>query len=63
LERDLDTARAQLAEADLTLCAELHRTRRAQEKWNQDRASLERAKDALAAVLMQIEEVETRPVE
>jgi hypothetical protein len=33
------------------------------EKWQADRASYERAKDALALVLQQIEEAEARAVE
>jgi len=36
---------------------------RARAKWAEDRSSLERAKDALAAALAQIEEAETRSLE
>ena len=36
---------------------------KAQSKWNEDRASLEGAKDALAAALAKIEEAERRSIE
>jgi len=39
------------------------RVSRAQAKWTEDRASLERAKDALAAALAQIEDAESRSLE
>ncbi|HYJ08441.1 MAG TPA: response regulator [Polyangiaceae bacterium] len=49
LNRQLDTAQTKLG--------------RVGSKWSEDRASLERAKDALAAALAQIEEAEGRPFE
>ncbi len=52
LESDLASTRAKLDE-------ESSRARRAHEKWERDRVSLERAKDALAEALTRIEEAET----
>ena len=73
-DRDLSGMRDRLAVADaesIGLRADLGRTReqlaaesaradRAQSKWESDRGSLERAKDALAVALSQIEEAEAR---
>jgi hypothetical protein len=53
---DTSTIRAELENANARLA-------RASGKWGEDRASLERAKDALAAALAQIEEAEGRPFE
>jgi CheY-like chemotaxis protein len=73
-ERDLNAMRDRVAVADaesIELRADLGRTReqlaaesaradRAFSKWESDRGSLERAKDALAVALSQIEEAEAR---
>ena len=73
-ERDLNAIRDRVAVADaesVELRADLGRTReqlatesaradRAMSKWESDRGSLERAKDALAVALSQIEEAEAR---
>ncbi|HEY0467645.1 MAG TPA: hypothetical protein VGC79_25770 [Polyangiaceae bacterium] len=45
------------------LSTEQGRVSRAHAKWNEDRSSLERAKDALAAALAQIEEAESRALD
>ena len=45
------------------LGTERARIERALAKWSEDRASLERAKDALAAALAQMDEIEGRPIE
>ena len=51
---DLDTTSANLA-------AEANRLTKARAKWGEDKGALERAKDALAAALSQIEDAENRP--
>ena len=62
LEQERDTASADLALTRDALAAEKRRVEGAQTKWNDDRASLDRAKDALAAALASIEEAESRPL-
>lgn len=52
----------ELGETRSALKDEQERNRNAVSKWEQDRGSLERAKDALAAALAQIEETEGRPL-
>jgi hypothetical protein len=47
-----------IAQADLS--AERVKAEKAQAKWLEDKASLERAKDALAAALAQMDEIESR---
>jgi CheY-like chemotaxis protein len=55
LAEDLEGVRKELAR-------EASRATRAVAKWDADRASLERAKDALAVALCQIDEAEARPI-
>jgi CheY-like chemotaxis protein len=62
LEADLGTTQHDLAEARQRLAGESARAERAHAKWDADRQSLERAKDALAVALAQIEEAEERPI-
>ena len=76
LERDLATAkdrivvleaetaalRTELAEAKASHTREMQRAEKAYAKWEADRAALERAKDALAVVLSQIEDAEGRSI-
>jgi len=45
------------------LSAERQRLAQALDKWNEDQASLERIKDALAAVLAQVDSIEERSLE
>ena len=59
----LASANADAAELKSTLEATAQKLTRASGKWGEDKASLERAKDALAAALLQIEEAEARPFE
>jgi chromosome segregation ATPase len=54
---DLET---KVSERDAKLSAETGRADRAQAKWEADKQSLDRAKDALAVALAQIEEAEGR---
>ena len=58
LEAETAALRADLAETKDKLGHETTRADRAYAKWEADRASLERAKDALAVVLAQIEDAE-----
>jgi CheY-like chemotaxis protein len=60
LEGDLAAARADLASTKDRLSSETVRADKAAAKWESDRQSLERAKDALAVALSQIEEAEAR---
>jgi CheY-like chemotaxis protein len=62
LEAELVVARQDLAETRQKLAGESSRADRAQAKWEADRQSLERAKDAMAVALSQIEEAEGRPL-
>ena len=54
------TLESSLADRVAKLETETSRANRAQSKWDADRASLDRAKDALAVALAQIEEAEDR---
>jgi DNA-binding response OmpR family regulator/chromosome segregation ATPase len=63
LEAAMAAATAESNELRSTLRNIDARLSRASGKWHEDRASLERAKDALAAALLQIEEAESRPFE
>jgi CheY-like chemotaxis protein len=60
LEGELASARQDLGEARQKLAAESARADKAHAKWEADRQSLERAKDAMAVALAQIEEAEAR---
>src|SRR5262249_30819411 len=62
LEADLASARTELGETKSRLVGESSRAGKGQAKWEADRQSLERAKDALAVALAQIEEAEGRPI-
>jgi len=62
LEAELVVARQDLGETRQKLAAESSRAEKAQAKWEADRQSLERAKDAMAVALSQIEEAEGRPL-
>ena len=62
LEAELASVRSELIETKETLSAQSSRADRAQAKWDADRRSLERAKEALAVALLQIEETEGRGV-
>jgi DNA-binding response OmpR family regulator len=62
LESELASVRNELIETKETLSAQSSRADRAQAKWDADRRSLERAKEALAVALLQIEETEGRGV-
>jgi len=53
----------ELGETKSALKEEQNRNQRARTKWEQDRGSHERAKDALAAALAQIEETESRSLD
>jgi CheY-like chemotaxis protein len=61
-EAELVVARQDLGETKQKLAAESARAERAHAKWEADRQSLERAKDAMAVALSQIEEAEGRPL-
>jgi CheY-like chemotaxis protein len=63
LESELARARQETSDVRRELEQESARLGRARSKWAEDRASLERAKDALAAALSRIEEPEGRPLE
>ncbi|HEU5076113.1 MAG TPA: response regulator [Polyangiaceae bacterium] len=63
LEADLAATRQHLSEATASTNREKEKVQRARQKWQDDQASLERAKDALAAALAQLEETETRPLD
>jgi len=60
LDADLSEARVSLADTSHRLANEAARAQRAFAKWESDRTSLDRAKDALAVALAQIEEAEGR---
>jgi CheY-like chemotaxis protein len=60
LEADLASARLDLGETKQKLVGESARASHAVAKWEADRQALERAKDAMAVALVQIEEVEGR---
>ena len=55
-------ARQDFGETRQKLAAESSRAEKSQAKWEADRQSLERAKDAMAVALSQIEEAEGRPL-
>jgi CheY-like chemotaxis protein len=61
-EAGLAATKQDLAEATSRLEASTKRGDKAFAKWDADRASLERAKDALAVALSQIDEAEGRPI-
>ena len=63
LEAALAAAQSDITESRRERVITSSKLARAGGKWNEDRASLERAKDALAAALAQIEEAEGRPFE
>ncbi len=63
LEGELEAATEDLTESKQRLGGESKRAEGLQAKWLADRQSLERAKDALALALAQIEEAEGRPIE
>lgn len=60
LESELSSAKKDIETGQEQLAALAGRLDSAREKWTNDRTSLERAKDALAAALAQIEETEAR---
>jgi len=62
LEAELASTRQQLGETREKLATESSRADRAHAKWEADRQSLERAKDAMAIALAQIEEAEGRSI-
>jgi CheY-like chemotaxis protein len=62
-EGELASAHQEVVEMKQRLMGETARADKGQAKWQADRQSLERAKDALAVALAQIEEAEERPVE
>jgi CheY-like chemotaxis protein len=62
LESDLAAARQDLGQTKEKLDGESSRANKAASKWEADKQSLERAKDALAVALAQIEDTEARPL-
>jgi chromosome segregation ATPase len=62
LEEELGTLRNELDETRKSLVRESSRATRALAKWDADKASLERAKDALAVALSQLDEAEARQI-
>ena len=62
LDAELSECRVSLADTSHRLANETARAQRAFAKWESDRTSLDRAKDALAIALAQIEEAEGRPL-
>jgi DNA-binding response OmpR family regulator len=62
LEVDLSSVRGELQATQKRLDTETARADRAFAKWDADKASLERAKDALAVALSQLDEAEARPI-
>ncbi|HXX69578.1 MAG TPA: response regulator [Polyangiaceae bacterium] len=62
LQKELEALRRELADAKERLAAEITRGDHTRAKWDADRQSLDRAKDALALALAQIEETEARPL-
>jgi CheY-like chemotaxis protein len=63
MEIDLAAARGELSDTRGKLDTETARNARALVKWESDKTALERAKDALAVALSQIEETETRSLD
>jgi len=63
LEVDLSSVRGDLQSTQKKLDAETARANRAFAKWDADRASLDRAKDALAVALAQLDEAEARSIQ
>jgi len=63
LQTELARTRLDLGETKEKLVGESARASHAVAKWDADRQALERAKDAMAVALVQIEEVEARPLE
>jgi CheY-like chemotaxis protein len=63
LEVDLSSARGELQSTQKRLETQTARADRAFAKWDADRVSLERAKDALAVALAQLDETEARPIQ
>jgi CheY-like chemotaxis protein/chromosome segregation ATPase len=63
LQSELESLRRELGEAKDRVASEILRNDQNRAKWDSDRQSLDRAKDALAVALAQIEEVEGRPIE
>jgi len=62
LEQELGALRGELDGTRKDLVRESSRATRALAKWEADKASLERAKDALAVALSQLDEAEARPI-
>jgi CheY-like chemotaxis protein len=62
LESEIAEAHREIGETRQKLAAESSRADKAHAKWEGDRQSLERAKDALAVALQQIEDAEGRPI-
>jgi DNA-binding response OmpR family regulator/chromosome segregation ATPase len=62
VEIEMSSARRDLEAAQKTLHIETARADRAFAKWDADRTSLERAKDALAVALAELDEAEARPI-
>jgi DNA-binding response OmpR family regulator/chromosome segregation ATPase len=60
LEREAERTRGELEETRARVASETTRANRAYSKWESDKTSLDRAKDALAVALQQIEEAEAR---
>ena len=63
MEIDLSAARGELSDTRGKLDTETARNARALMKWDSDKTALERAKDALAVALAQIEDTESRPLD
>jgi CheY-like chemotaxis protein len=63
LQSELAQQRNETTEALDALSAERRRLKAASEKWNEDRANLEKVKDALAVALLQVEAIESRTLE
>jgi DNA-binding response OmpR family regulator/chromosome segregation ATPase len=63
LEVDLSSVRGDLQLTQRRLETQASRADRAFAKWDADRASLERAKDALAVALAKLDEAEARPIQ
>jgi chromosome segregation ATPase len=62
LETDLASTKAELGTTQSKLASESAAKDKALKKWDADKVSLDRAKDALAVVLAQIEEAESRSI-
>jgi hypothetical protein len=63
MEIDLSGARGELSDTRNQLDTETARAARAFAKWESDRTSLDKAKDALAVALQQIEDAESRSLD